>query len=95
MAATNKTSGLLTADAAVATGRAIVAGVIIITDKTNDAALILYDNTAASGTEVFKALVPGTNDTAFYQLPEGGVRCYNGIYADIAGTGAEYIVLYR
>jgi len=65
----------------------------IITDKTNDVTLIIYDNTAASGTVLFKAQVTGADDDKFYDLND--VRCNTGMYADVTGTGAEYIVYHR
>ncbi len=95
MQPTNKSSDLKTADATIATGKAILAGVHIITNGSADATLILYDNTAASGVVVFKQVVTGADDAIPYTLPDGGIRCSNGIYADIAGTGAEYVVFYR
>jgi len=96
MAGTNKSSGLKTADAAIAAGKAILAGAHIITNGTADVTLTLYDNaSAASGTVIFKQVVTGTDDSIPYTLPDGGVGAKNGIYADIAGTGAEYIVFYR
>jgi len=56
----------------------------------------LYDNaSAASGTEVFKQVVTGTNDAIPYSMPDGGIYCKNGIYADVTGTGAGYIVFFR
>lgn len=92
---TNKSTGVLNSDTLIMDGKAIVAGIQIITDGTNDATLILYDNTAASGKEVFKASLTGTNDPLYISLPDGGVRCDNGLYADVTGTGAEFIVHYR
>ena len=68
-----------------------------MTGGTNDATLIIYDNaSAASGTELFKVVVTGANDGAYFELPEGGIRAKNGLYADVttAGGGA-YIVHYR
>jgi hypothetical protein len=95
MQPTNKSSGLLTADGLLHTGKGILAGVQIITDGVNDATVIIYDNTSAAGNEVFKQVVTGTDDSIPYTLPDGGVRCDNGIYIDVAGTGAAFIVYYR
>ena len=96
MTATNLSSGLKTADAVILDRRGILSGINLITDKTNDLTLILYDNaSAASGTELFKTQIVGTDDTAYIEMPEGGIRCSNGIYADVTGTGAAYIVHYR
>ena len=95
MQPTNKSTGVLSADTLIMTGRAILAGAQIITDGTNDATLIIYDNTAGSGTEVFKQTVTGSDDAIPYTLPDGGVRCSTGLYADISGTGAEFVIYYR
>lgn len=95
MQPTNKSSGLLTSDTLLHTGKAILAGVQILTDGVNDATVIIYDNTSAAGNEVFKQVVTGTDDSIPYTLPDGGVRCDNGIYIDVAGTGAAFIVYYR
>ena len=95
MQPTNKSSGIQTADVLLHTGKAIVAGVQVITDGANDAQLILYDNTAASGTQVFNQKVTGTDDSMPFTLADGGIRCDTGLYADISGTGASFIVYYR
>lgn len=96
MKPSNRSSGLQTADGVIRADKAILAGVHIITNGTADATLILYDNaTAATGQEVFKQIVTGTNDSVPYSMPDGGIYCTNGIYADITGTGAEYIVFFR
>ncbi len=96
MSGTNLSSDLLTADTAVLDRRGILTGVNIITDQTNDVTLIIYDNaSAASGTVLFKAIVPGTEDTAYFRMPGEGVRCVNGLYADVTGTGAEFVLHYK
>ena len=92
---TNKSTDLLTADAILVTGKAILTGVNIITDKTNDVTLVLYDALSATGTVLFKCQVVGTVDSQYFELPQGGCRADIGIYADVTGTGAEFIVHYR
>lgn len=86
------TSTLKTADAAIKAAPGVLLGVVVLTDGTNDATLTIYDNaSAASGDELFKAIVPAADRTLVARL---GVRATNGIYADISGTGAAYIVYY-
>lgn len=92
MSTTTKSSGRKTADATIANGAAILCGVLIETDQTNDATVIVYDNTAASGTVLFKAIVPGAEDTRYFELPR--VKATTGLYADVTGTGAAYIIHY-
>lgn len=87
-------SGLRTADAAIYVGRGTLNSVSIITDGTNAATVTLYDNaSAATGNVLFKGVVPGANssETVAWNL---AVRCLNGIYADVSGTGAAYVVYY-
>ncbi len=84
-------SGELTADGIVYNGRTLLAGVQIITDGTNDATVILYDNTAASGKQAFQGGCPGAEDSKFIGF-DRPVRCENGLYLDITGTGASCIV---
>ena len=87
-------SGLKVADAVISARPAKIVGVQVIADGTNAATLILYDNaSAASGTAANKIVVDaGATYENFYI--DGGVVCNNGIYADVSGTGAEYIVFY-
>lgn len=86
-------SGLQTADGQIYTGRGTLNALTVITDGTNDASVVLYDNTAASGTVLAKISCDGTNNSEF-QGWNLAVRCVNGIYADVTGTGAGYIVHY-
>lgn len=86
-------SGLLTTSGQVYTGRGTLNAVTVLTDGTNAATVTLYDNTSAAGTVIFKALIPGASGSASdaYNL---AIRCQNGIYASISGTGANAIVYY-
>jgi len=55
---------------------------------------VLYDNaSAASGTKLAEITVKGSDNYGGrnWQLP---VRCVNGVYADLTGTGASCIVEY-
>lgn len=80
-----------TADGILHTGPTRVAAVQIITDGTNPADVILYDNTSAAGVKVFEGGVAGTTRSMLFDLPRP-VKCKNGIYLDITGTGASCIV---
>ncbi len=84
-------SGLQTADAQIYTGRGTVQALTVITDGTNAATVTLYDNTTASGTVLAQMIVAGADRTGF-QSWNFHCRCLNGIYADVTGTGASYIV---
>lgn len=88
-------SGLKTADAAIVTTSVLVTGVLIITNGTDNAAIIVYDNaSAATGTVLFKGTVAGAANFggATWETP---VRAKNGIYVDITGTDAAYIIYYN
>lgn len=86
-------SGLQTADAVVYAKPCILGGFILIADGTNAATVVLYDNaSAASGTVLAKASIAAGGTMADVNLSIGGVIANNGIYADVAGTGAAYIV---
>lgn len=92
MATSSVSLGEFTADGAVFAGRTRLYGVAIITDGTNPADVILYDNAAAaSGTKVYEGGVQGASRgaTVIFDAP---VRCNNGLYLDITGTGASCIV---
>ena len=56
---------------------------------------MLYDNTSAAGTEVFKQIVNAADDSIPYTLPQGGIKCKTGLYLDITGTNAACIIFYR
>lgn len=93
-------SGLKTADAVIYAGPCRLLGVQLIGDGTNASSVILYDHAAsASGLEVSKLALPaGTAGAgqcfADCNIPPGGVYCNSGIFADVAGTNAKYIVLF-
>ena len=97
MTAPSRPSGLKTADAVIRNTKAILTGVQVITDGTNDATIVIYDNASgATGTALFKATVTGANDTEHFPLPDGGVYAENGLYADITTAGTlGYIVTFR
>ena len=94
--ASSRSSGLQTADGAIAAGRNRVNGITLLSDGTNACSVILYDNaTAASGTVLGKVSIGAASlKKTEHVLFENPVICENGIYADVTGTGAEYIVYF-
>jgi hypothetical protein len=81
-------SGRKTASAAIVVGKAYLTAVSVETDGTNAATIIVYDNaSAASGTILFKIIVPGANSNAnvVFTYP---ILANAGLYLSIAGTGA-------
>jgi len=91
-----QSSGLKNADATIYTGPCVLMGFKILADNTNAATVVFYDNTSAAGTVIGKGQVDATLvESTSDGIPAGGVICNNGIYADMTGTGAEYIVYFR
>jgi len=89
-------TGLLSDNAAIVTsGGYALCSVLVITDGTNAATAIVYDNAVgAGGTVLFKGVVPGS---ASFGGGDAGspISITNGIYFTISGTGANAIVYYR
>ena len=91
-----ESSGEKTADAVIFAAPCILTAIEIIGDGTNDCQAMLYDNaSAASGTKVYEGKVEGTALAHYggrnWTVP---IRCYNGLYLDLTGTGASAIVEY-
>ena len=92
--ASSISSGLKSADAVISNGRNRVNAITLLTDGTNAASVILYDNaSAASGTVLGKVKATGAQ-LIQHVIFENPVFASDGIYADVTGTGAEYIVYY-
>ncbi len=85
-------SGLLTADTAVLSAPGRLLSVQLIADGTNAATLIIYDNTSAAGTVLAKLSLAATGTYQDAHLPAEGFACNKGIYADVTGTGAAFII---
>ena len=78
----------LSASSKVADGPAVLLGMLIGTDGSNNPTITLYDSTDNSGTEVvptaeYDATVIGLNGYA----PGYGKSCKNGIYCEITCAG--------
>lgn len=88
-------SGRKTADAAIVARPALLKSVILEGDGTNACNVILYDNaSAASGNILAKVLLQASGPTCIVFQSSDGIEANNGIYADVTGTGAAYIVHY-
>ena len=86
-------SGEQTEDKLIYTGSCYITGIMIITNGTNDARVILYDNTSAAGTVRWEQTVIGGDNYGgrSWTFPK---KFSSGIYADVNGTGASYIIEY-
>lgn len=65
--------------------------VLIITDGTNDATAIIYDNTSAAGKKIFEATVVGSANYGGRNFPFP-VAARTGLYLELTGTGASAII---
>ena len=83
-----------TADAVISDRNALVHAIILEGDGTNAASLIIYDNaTTNSGVVLAKVLLKAGDVYASF-VPDFAIEGRAGLYADVAGTGAAYIVHY-
>lgn len=83
-----KSSDRKTASAEIFAQRCSLYALMVETDGTNAATVIVYDNaTTNSGTILAKMIVPGTSSGREVVFPYG-VKALNGLYLSIAGTGA-------
>lgn len=92
-----RTSYEITSSAAINAGVCRLTSVLVITDGTNAAVVILYDKPTATGIAAGNKLgewtVPGASlyGGRNWTVP---VICQEGIYCTISGTGASAIVEY-
>lgn len=91
--ATSISSGVLSADTLIFTGKNRINALTVLTDGTNAATVEIYDNTSATGTKrvVGKCVGTGLINHIIFENP---VLFENGIYVDITGTGATCIVFF-
>ena len=89
-----KSSGEITSSSAAASVPAKLGGLLILTDGTNDATVILYDAASATGTKLWEAKVPASDEYGGCMFPEP-IEAMIGIWAELSGTGASCIVYYR
>lgn len=88
-------SDLKSADAAISAIGGYLHGVYLISDASNACSVIIYDNkSAASGTVLAKLSIPASTTAPQFITFNNPVSANNGIYADVSGTGANYIVYY-
>ena len=88
-----KSSGLQTADKLVVTGRCKVYGFVLYNSAATST-LVLYDEVSATGTDYIGVGVNPTSASTINVTFPTPVQCNTGLYADIDGTDANYIVYY-
>lgn len=89
------TSGEKTADATILTGAGYFRQIVVMPDGTNDVSVVVYDNTASSGTKLLPTLT-FAGDGGPQASPPVWVSVDTGIRVDITTAGTvAYTVLYR
>lgn len=92
--ASSRSSGLKTTDAAIAVGRNRINAITLLADATNAASVVVYDDaSSATGTVLAKVKV-AAGGVLQHVIFENPVITESGIFADVTGTGAEYIVYF-
>jgi hypothetical protein len=89
--ASSISSGALTANTQVVTGKGLLNGVLVNTDGTNAATVVVYDGTDTNGIMLVKAVVAGSENIKDI-LFNKAVRADVGLYVTVNGTGASAIV---
>jgi len=91
--ASSISTGVLSADTLISNGRNRINAITVFTNGTNTATIDIYDNTSATGkiAVVGKCLGANLINHIFFENP---VLVENGIYADVTGTGATFILFY-
>ena len=75
------------------TGKSALAGIIIMTDGTNNCKVIIYDGTSASGVVKYETTVKGADHYGgrIWVFP---LSIEVGVYVVASGTGGSYILEY-
>ena len=91
--ASSRSSGLKTTDAIIAVGKNRINAVTLIGGSTASS-VIIYDNASSASGTVLAKLTQATNLVTTSMIFTNPIYAENGIYADVSGTAAEYIVHY-
>lgn len=91
--ASSISSGVQTTDQLLWTGRNRINAITVFGDGTNAASLAIYDNTSAAN-KIAAQVKHKAADVQTHIIFENPVLCENGIYADVTGTNASYIVFF-
>ena len=91
--ASSRSSGVLNADTLIFTGRNRINALTVLTDGTNAGTVELKDGLTGAATTKITGKCLGANLVNHF-LFENPVMFETGIYADVTGTGATFIVYY-
>jgi len=92
--ASARSSDLKSADAVISAGRNRINAVTLLGDGTNAASLVLYDHPSAASGKVLAKVTQLATARLTHIIFENPVIAEDGIYADVTGTNAEYIVYF-
>lgn len=87
-------TGQKSADAQVVALESALVAILLKSDGTNTATLDVYDGTSTAGLKIASLSIPATTaapEALIFNIP---VKCNLGIFADVSGTGATYIIHY-
>ncbi len=88
-----ESSGIVAADGVILNNPGVLVAIIVLTDGSNNATAIIYDNaSAATGKVLGKVAVQGA-DLMGGELKINALA-RNGLFLDISGTGAEALIRY-
>lgn len=88
-------SDLKSADAVISAIGAHLHGILLIPDGTNACSIVVYDNASTnSGLVLAKLALPASTTSPYFFSLNNPVCGNKGLYADVSGTGANYIVYY-
>ena len=88
------TTGKTTESGVAFTGLGVMKALLLYTDGVNDASLVVYDNTEASGKIIREVYAKGSDGRGPFGNEGAYVYCNVGCYAEVVGTGAYYFIDY-
>lgn len=84
-----------TADKKIFTGPCALTGIHAISNASDDMSVIVHDGTDTSGDVIAEVAVDASVDPTKYVGFPHPVECLVGLYANVAGTAASYIIEFK
>lgn len=95
MSTSSFSSGLKTTSANITTGRSRINAITLLGNNVNVSTVTLYDtNTGTATGNVLAQVVARASDAQNHVIFTDPVFAKNGIYAQLTGTGGNYIVYF-
>lgn len=92
--ATCLSSGDLSSDTQVATGRNMLHGAVVTAATSSEAAVHIYDGTDNTGKLLLSVRVDGNANRTNQVTLERPVRCTEGLFAEVTGSPENIVVHY-